>query len=487
MTVRTRFAPSPTGMLHLGSVRTALYNWLYARHSGGQYLLRVEDTDAARSTDESTKAIFDGFQWLGLVWDEAPVYQSQRTELYRDALQQLWQTNKAYPAFETEAELQAAREAAEADKRTYIYSGSSAALSREAAENRIMAGERFVWRLCVGTVGETRVRESLMSANGEVVTPNAEIGDFPLTRSGTHNEGGGAPLYNFCNVVDDHAQGVTHVVRGVEHLGNAARQALIYRAFGWEEPSFTHLPLILKGGKKMSKRDPDPLFTVSVAERERRGFLPEALLNYMALLGFSMPDDQEFASLDDLIRLFDLGRLSKSNANFDEDKFQHFNALWIRHLAQTDAAGLAQRLDSFMPPVWAEQPTDRRVALVQLVADRARLLTDFVPLLAHFADGAGDLRADEKAATLLTAEIAPHLQAVAGLLEATELYDALTLETAVKEWATTQGLKPKAYMMALRLALTGSSHSAGGVFDIAALLGREEAVTRLRRAEALIG
>ncbi len=499
-TVVTRFAPSPTGYLHLGGVRTALYNWLWARKNGGQYLLRVEDTDESRNMIEATQAIFDGFDWLGLGYDGEVVHQAQRRALYEEKLQELWNAGKIYPAFETEDELHAARAEAEAAKRTYVYNGSSVQLGRDEAEAKMQAGEPFLWRLIVNPIDITRIKETLMGSSslsgysdkdGNFTTTqfqenyidfqNNEIGDFPLTRMGNHNAPG-MPLYNFCNVVDDHDQGVTHIIRGAEHLSNAARQALLYRAFGWAEPTFTHLPLILKNGKKMSKRDSDPRFAVAVHERQAQGYLPETLLNYIALLGWSPGDDREFMSLDEMIELFTLDRLSKSNANFDEDKFLHFNGLWIRHL---DPIELAQRVAPFMDDAFPALPAERQQALVKLVVERAKLLTDFAELLAHFSHFDGDFK-DEKTAQLFTPETGTRLQQIAAILKAADDFTTSALEAMVKDWAATNSLKPKDYMMPLRLSLTGSSHSAGGVFEIAALLGREETLARLDKAIGFI-
>ena len=483
MTVRTRFAPSPTGMLHLGSVRTALYNYLWAKKNGGTYLLRVEDTDLDRSTEASTAQIFDGFQWLGLNWDEEPVYQSKRLDLYRAALDTLWKQGKIYPAFEAEEELQKAREAAEVAKQTYIYSGASAALPRDSALARMAAGETFVWRLRVPVDGYTEVHETLMGDGDITRFPNSDIGDFPLTRSGTMTVPG-MPLYNFCNVVDDHDQRVTHIIRGAEHLVNAAKQVLLYNAFGWDVPTFTHLPLILKNGKKMSKRDPDPLFTVSVAERRAQGYLPEALLNYMALLGWSISGDREFATLEEMTGLFGLDRLSKSNANFDEDKFQHFNAHYIRQLAPDD---LLNRVRPFLERAgWSLEnlPAGTLQQMVTLAADRARLLADFPTLLQHFF-AAPQAYEEGKAEQLFTPAAVTAFRDLQMQLNGAS-FDAAALEALVKAYMAEKGLKPKDVMMPLRLALTGGTHSPGSVFETMALLGPVATASRLDAAIAVV-
>lgn len=483
--IRTRFAPSPTGYLHLGSVRTALYCYLWAKKNGGDYLVRVEDTDLARSTDESTEQIFEGFKWLGLEPDAEPEYQSKRFGEYQKALIKLWEDDKIYPAFESEEELQAAREAAEADKRTYIYSGPSQSLSRDAGADRMLAGERFLWRLRVPSTGQTAVAETLQSDSGTVTFANAEIGDFPLTRMGS-SENPGMVLYNFCSVVDDHDQEITHVIRGVEHLVNTPKQVLLYQAFGWQPPTFTHLPLILKNGRKMSKRDKDtdPRFTVSVTERRDQGYLPEALLNYVALLGWGFSATEEFATLDQMVDLFDIHKLSKSNANFDEDKFLHFNAWYIRNLPCAD---IVERVKPFLrdagydldhaEPDWLSQ-------VIGLAIDKARLLTDFAPALKHFFVTPESY--DDKAATLFTPVVADIFRHVIALVRKADDFSAAALEATIKSYMHEAGLKPKDVMMPLRLALTGSSTSPGSIFETMALLGIGATVSRLESAIASI-
>lgn len=479
--VRTRFAPSPTGSLHLGGVRTALYNYLWAKKNGGEYLLRVEDTDLERSTAESTAQIMESFAWLGLQHDGEIVYQSQRLNHYREALESLWAAEKIYPAFESEAELQQARETAEAEKRTYIYSGASQYLGRAEASTKMDAGERFLWRLRVPMDGTTEVAETLQSDSGIVTFANNEIGDFPLTRMGTR-EAPGMVLYNFCNVVDDHAQQITHVIRGAEHLVNTPKQVLLYRAFGWEPPTFTHLPLIMKNGKKMSKRDKDtdPRATVSVTERRDAGYLPEAMLNFMALLGWSFSGTEEFASLPEMVQLFDVQKLSKSNANFDEDKFLHFNAWYIRHLPRDEIVARvlpflqqAGYVVDHLPAAWLAD-------VIGLAVDKAKLLTDFVPALKHFFETPQGY--DEKAATLFTSATASMLRDVLQVVGECTDTSAAGLEAAVKAYMAEKGLKPKDVMMPLRLALTGTSTSPGSIFETMALLGRPTTASRIDAA-----
>lgn len=486
--VRTRFAPSPTGMLHLGSVRTALYCYLWAKKNGGEYLLRIEDTDLARSTEASVNQIFEGFQWLGLdKWVEPVVYQSKRNALYESELQKLWAANKIYPAFETEDENAEARAKAEAAKRTYVYDGASAHLPRAEAQAKMDAGQRFLWRLRVNKNEQVTVQETLMSDNGTVTISNTELGDFPLTRMGTVAQPG-MPLYNFCNVVDDNDQKVTHIIRGVEHLGNAARQVLIYNAFGYAVPTFTHLPLIMRNGKKMSKRDPvDPRQSVSITDRRDHGYLPEAILNHIALCGWSLGETQEFATLDEMVQAFDIKDLVKSNANFDEDKLLHFNAHYIREMAKNNAPRLVALVKEFLNKAgiqYAGFEEAKFMRLVQIAAERARLLADFPELIGCFfqTPTSYDEAAAAKNFNPQTAGAFRDLNAP--LSSADFTHDAL--EAAVKSYAEAKGMKPKDLMPALRLALTGRASSPGSVFDTMELLGRVTTQARLDAAAAFI-
>ncbi|MGE3769867.1 MAG: glutamate--tRNA ligase [Bdellovibrionales bacterium] len=479
--VRTRFAPSPTGYLHLGSVRTAFYCWLHARHTGGKFLVRIEDTDAERSTEASGKEIIEGLEWLGITSDEPIVYQSQRVHLYKHALDALWSENKIYPAFETREELDAARAKAETEKRTYVYDGKYATLPRDEAEKRMRSGETFIWRLRVDATQTTVVHESLMSDHGTVEFANSEIGDFPLTRSGNHNAPGW-PLYNFCNVIDDNDQRITHVIRGVEHLGNTPRQVLIYNALGYPVPSFTHLPLIMRNGKKMSKRDTtDPKHSVSIHERRELGYVKEAIVNYLALLGWGFSETEEFATPLDMAKVFDVTRLTKSNASFDEDKFLHFNAWYIRHLPLHD---IVERTKPFLVKAGLSidaTPPAQLENIIGLAVERARLLADFPDLVRYFFETPTTYDADA-AAKNFKPETADMFFNIVDALVSLHDFSAGAIDEAIKKHLEEKGLKAKDVMPALRLALTGRGSSPGSVFDNMALLGRPTTVARLDAA-----
>ena len=330
MEIRTRFAPSPTGNLHLGGVRTALFNWLYARKYNGKFILRIEDTDIARSTKESTIGILESLKWLGIDWDEGPYFQSDRLDIYQEYLERLREGGMIYPAFENKEELELMRQKAIDEKRPLMYDRSALSLSADNIEQLMKKGAPFVWRFKVDK-GLTEIPELLM-ASGNYCINHETIEDFVITRPGTLHKPG-MPLYNFACAIDDALMQITHVIRGVEHLQNTAKQILLYKALDLPNPEFVHLPLILRGGKKMSKRDADlqDNFPVSVLERRNLGYLPEATLNYLALLGWT-PHNSEIFSLKQLKNEFGFERLSKANANFDEDKYLFLNSHYIKNM-----------------------------------------------------------------------------------------------------------------------------------------------------------
>ena len=353
MTVRTRFAPSPTGSLHLGGARTALFNWLFARKNNGTFILRIEDTDVERSTQESASGIIESLSWLGLNWDAGPFFQSDRLAIYNEHLAQLKNQGSIYPAFETKEELAALRERALLEKRNPVYDRAALALSKAQVDTLLASGKPFVWRFKVN-LGVTQVPELLM-ADGDYTVNHDTLGDFVITRPGTL-EHPGMPLYNFVCAVDDALMQISHVIRGVEHLPNTAKQIMLYQAFGYPLPQFVHLPLIMKNGKKMSKRDVDALgnFPVSILERREIGYLPAATLNHLALLGWTAADGEEILSLPRLQSDFALDRLSKSNANFDESKYAFLNAHYIKTLPEAELIALAQPFFSgCKPPIRA--------------------------------------------------------------------------------------------------------------------------------------
>ncbi|MFQ5583570.1 MAG: glutamate--tRNA ligase, partial [Calditrichia bacterium] len=317
--IRTRFAPSPTGFLHVGGARTALFNWIYARRHGGKFLLRVEDTDRVRSTPENTRKIFDDLIWLGINWDEEVIYQSTRSDIYRQYANLLLETDKAYRCFCTAETLAKKRHLAEQNKLPYLYDKTCRRLAPEVVSQNLRENKPFTLRLRVPE-GETAWRD-LIRENIRVA--NSEIDDFIILRSD------GTPIYQLAVVVDDHFMEITHVIRGDDHISNTPKQILLYNAFGWDIPLFGHIPLILGADKKrLSKRHG----ATSVGEFRERGYLADALKNYLVLLGWSPGDDREIMSMDEIIKRFSLENIQKKSAIFDEAKLQWFNALYIRNL-----------------------------------------------------------------------------------------------------------------------------------------------------------
>lgn len=481
--IRVRFAPSPTGFLHVGGARTALFNWLWARKNDGQFILRIEDTDQTRSTQESTDQILESFQWLGIEWDEGPFFQSERLDLYRAALDQLIREGKAYPAFETKEELDAKREEAMKAGREPVYDRAALSLSPEEIERKIAAGVPHVYRLKAPESGYTEVADTNMGGEGARFE-NAKIGDFIITRPGTPEEPGW-PLYNFCAAVDDHDMGITNVIRGVEHLGNAAKQILIMQALGCEPPTYTHLPLINKKGKKMSKRDADadPRFPVSVSGRRELGYLKEACLNFFCLLGWSHPEGEEIFPVDEAIKHFSLDRLQKSAAEFDEDKFLHQNAWYIRNLSAEKIYDLA------LPYVKAEFDVSSRSedwlrGIMTLAQERARLLSEFPAQLDFFFEPpqSYEAKAVKKA---FKGDAASILQELAQAFLALEDWTQEAIHDTLSGYAESKELGFGKVAQPCRIAVSGRMASPG-LTEVLYYTGREETAARLRRAAELI-
>jgi glutamyl-tRNA synthetase len=465
-TVVTRFAPSPTGYLHIGGARTALFNWLYARHTGGRMLLRIEDTDRERSTDAAITAILDGLKWLGLEGDEAPIFQFARMARHAEVAHELLARGHAYRCYATQAELEEMRELAAKEGRPPRYDGRWR--DRDPAE--APAGAPYVLRLKTPQEGETVIDDLVQ---GRVVFRNDVLDDFILLRSD------GTPTYMLAVVVDDHDMGVTHVIRGDDHLTNAARQSGIYRAMGWEVPSFSHIPLIHGAdGAKLSKRHG----ALGVDAYRALGYLPQALLNYLARLGWSHGDDEMF-SLTQAVEWFEISDVNKSAARFDFAKLENLNGLYMRatpddelwtafvaFLPYTEAGrALLARLDA---PLEAQI----RAAMAGL-KERAKTLVELLDNAAWIW-AARPLALDDKAAGLLDASGVAVLAALAPRFAALDSWSAETTEGVVRAYAEEKGLKLGKAAQPLRAALTGRSTSPG-IFDVLSVLGREESLARL--------
>jgi len=465
--VVTRFAPSPTGYLHIGGARTALFNWLYAKHNGGKMLLRIEDTDRERSTDAATAAILDGLTWLGLDWDGDAISQFERAPRHREVAEELVALGKAYYCYTTPEELEEMREKARAEGRPPRYDGRW----RDRDPSEAPAGVKPVVRIKAPQEGETLVRDAVQ---GDVRFPNKDLDDFIILRSD------GTPTYMHAVVVDDHDMGVTHIIRGDDHLTNAARQTVIYDAMGWDVPQMSHIPLIHGAdGAKLSKRHG----ALGVDAYRAMGYLPAALRNYLVRLGWSHGDD-EVMSTEQMIEWFDVKDINKGAARFDFQKLEAINGLYMR---ASDDKALYDALVAVLPEIEggkeiADALDDKRSA--QLLAampglkDRAKTLVELVDG-SKFIFATRPLDLDEKAASFLNEEGRAVLKSVLPDLEAAGEWTAEALDAVVRTHAEKTGLKLGKIAQPLRAALTGRATSPG-VFDVLFVLGREESLGRIR-------
>jgi glutamyl-tRNA synthetase len=463
----TRFAPSPTGYLHIGGARTALFNWLYARAKGGKMLLRIEDTDRARSTEGAILAILDGLRWLELDWDGEPVYQLTRAERHREIAEQLLEQGQAYRCYASPDELQAMRERARAEGRAPGYDGTWRDRDPSEAPTGIEPAIRFKAPREGDTVIEDRVQ-------GRVVFANKELDDLIILRSD------GTPTYNLSVVVDDHDMGITHVIRGDDHLTNAARQTQIFKALGWNTPVYAHVPLIHgPDGAKLSKRHG----ALGVEAYRTMGYLPAALRNYLVRLGWSH-GDAEIMSTEEMIRWFDLDAIGRSAARFDFAKLENLNGHYLRG---TPDAELVRRLKALLTelPDGATLETtigkDGWAKLERAMPGLKERATTLVELLdnAAFLFAARPLRLDEQAEKLLDASARDMLGALLPRLEVIDSWTHSGIEKAVRNFSDASGLKLGKVAQPLRAALTGRSISAG-IFDVLEVLGREESLARIR-------
>ncbi|HST93641.1 MAG TPA: glutamate--tRNA ligase [Microvirga sp.] len=467
MTVVTRFAPSPTGFLHIGGGRTALFNWLFARRHGGKMLLRIEDTDRERSTDAAIAAILDGLQWLGLEWDGDVVYQFSRAPRHREIAESLLASGRAYYCYATQQELEEMREAARREGRPLRYDGRW----RDRDPSEAPEGVKPVIRLKAPTEGETVVEDEVQ---GRVVWQNKDLDDLVLLRSD------GTPTYMLAVVVDDHDMDVTHVVRGDDHLTNAARQTQIYQALGWDVPKMAHIPLIHgPDGAKLSKRHG----ALGVEAYRSMGYLPEALRNYLVRLGWSH-GDQEIFSTQEMIDAFDLASIGRSPARFDFAKLENLNGHYMR---QADDERLVQALEDLLPELDHDEHhlgrtltpalRNKLVAAMPGLKERAKTLVELLDS-AYYLYAKRPLRLDDKAAGLL-ADGRSRLAGLPAKLEAVADWSAAGVEVVVREHAEAIGAKLGQVAQPLRAALTGRATSPG-LFDVMAVLGKDETLLRLR-------
>jgi len=477
--VRVRFAPSPTGHLHIGGARTAIYNWAFARHHGGSFVLRIDDTDLERSTEENTAAILRSLRWLGLDWDEGPdaggefgpYFQTQRADTYEPALERMKERGHAYPCFCSPETLEAKRETARAKGGFSGYDRTCRGIDGADAAARIESGDPHVWRVAVPDDRGDIVIDDLI--RGETRFPADAMDDFILVRTD------GSATYNFATVVDDWTMGMTHIIRGDDHLSNTPRQVVVYEALEAPVPAFAHMSLIFGAdGKRLSKRHG----ATSVESYAEEGILPEALLNYLALLGWSIDGETTLFDRETLVREFDLARVSTSPAVWDPEKLEWMNGAYIRALPAEDfvaliverliGQGLTDSADVEARPEWYAR-------LVPLISERVRRLDEIVPKVAFlFAEPTIDDSAREK---VLSAEGASEaLTAASEALGSTE-FTTEAIEAALRTVAETTGVKPKTAFQAVRVAVTGTTVSPP-LFESLELLGKERTLARIDAA-----
>lgn len=458
--VVARFAPSPTGYLHIGGARTALFNWLLARGSGGRFLLRIEDTDVERSSQEMTQAILDSMHWLGLDYDQEPYYQSKRFEIYKEYIQKLVRTGHAYYCRCTPEDVEEMREKARALGQKPKYSGKC----REAG---LQPGPDTVIRLKAPQVGQTVYQDQV---KGSIAVDNTQLDDLVLERMDN------TPTYNLAVVADDVEMGITHVLRGDDHINNTPRQLLIYQALDVTPPFFGHVPMILgPDKKKLSKRHG----ALSVMAYKEMGYLPEALVNYLVRLGWSYKDEEIF-NLEDLLQKFSLDNLGASACVFDTEKLKWLNSHYIKESSPVRLAVILQEhLDASLP-VPAQAYLENIIPLLQ---PRASTMQEMAEMAHFFLVPDQELEMDQKAVDkFLTPEAREYLREIAEILAGMEEFDQENLEQAMKVYIEEKNIKFKAIAQPLRVALTGKTASPG-IFETMQVLGRESCVNRLRRVQ----
>ncbi|MGB6537218.1 MAG: glutamate--tRNA ligase [Xanthobacteraceae bacterium] len=469
MTVVTRFAPSPTGFLHIGGARTALFNWLYARGRGGKMLLRIEDTDRERSTQAAIDAILDGLSWLGIAWDGDPIFQFTRSARHREVVEQLLASGHAYRCYASPQELAQMREAARGEGRSKLYDGRW----RDRDPGQAPPGVKPAIRLKAPLAGETVIDDQVQ---GRVVWQNENLDDLVLLRSD------GTPTYMLAVVVDDHDMGVTHIIRGDDHLTNAARQKHIYDALGWPVPVMAHIPLIHgPDGSKLSKRHG----ALGVDAYRAMGYLPAALRNYLVRLGWSH-GDQEIFSTQEMIAAFDLPQIGRAPARFDLARLENLNGHYMRHSADAD---LLAAIEALLPHLadgasLAAKLTphlrQQFLAAMPSLKERSKTLLDLIDS-ANFLFAERPLALDQKASALLDAPAKALLHEFARMLAAAEPWSKEATEQAIRTFAEQRGMKLGAVAQPLRAALTGRSTSPG-IFDVLAVLGKDESLARIADA-----
>ena len=480
--IRTRFAPSPTGFMHLGGLRTALYDYLFTRKHNGVFVLRIEDTDQDRFVPGATEVIYDTLRSCGMHWDEgpdiggpySPYVQSERKDTYLPHAKTLIDSGDAYYCFCTHEELAQRRAAVEAKGETWKYDKHCLHLTPEEVQQKLQAGTPYVVRQNVPLTGQSGFDDLVY---GTITVDNSTLDDMVLIKAD------GMPTYNFANVVDDHLMRITHVMRGMEYLSSTPRYNLLYRALGWEVPTYIHLPTVMRDAhNKLSKRDGDAFYSDFID----KGYLTEALINYLALVGWSPGNDREFFTMDELIEAFDVKGLSKSPAIFDIEKLTWFNAAYIRQM--TPEAYLEKVTPWFDQVLEGRGMDYKRLAeLMQTRTEVFNQVPDMVRFLAEMPEYDISLYTHKKMKT--SADTAPEaLRFAQGVLTGIADWTESNIHEALMGAIAQAGLKNGAILWPLRIALSGLQSTPGGAVEIAALLGREETMARLEKAlEKLAG
>lgn len=481
--VRVRFAPSPTGYLHIGGARTALFNWLFARKMGGKLILRIEDTDVARLKEDSVSQILTSLKWLGINWDEGPevggdygpYYQSERFDIYRKYCQQLVDEGKAYYCFCTPEELEAQREKQRQAKQPFRYARTCRDLTPEEVKARIDAGASYSVRLKIPAEGSVVVHDLI---HGDVTFNMDQYDDFVIMKSN------GIPTYNFAVVIDDHLMGMTHVMRAEEHLSNTPKQLLVYQAFGWEPPKFGHMSMILAPDRsKLSKRHG----ATSVEEFRSQGFVAEAIVNYLTLLGWGPGDEREIFSLQDTVELFELEQMSKKAAIYDTKKLTWMNGQYLSELPLEKILPEVKPFfvkDGYVDEAWFAENEEYFAKLVDTVRVRVKTLQEIADASDYFFKDVESY--DEKGvAKHFKPETVALLEECIAAIEADDVYSLETTEAAYNKIAADNNLALGKVIHPTRLALTGRTVSPG-MFDVMVLLGKEKTLARLHKAVEFI-
>lgn len=464
----TRFAPSPTGFLHIGGARTALFNWLYAKHTNGKMLLRIEDTDKQRSTKAAIDAIIAGLNWLGITADEEPIFQSERENRHREIAQQLVEKGQAYYCYGNPEELP---ESKENNSKATNFSQPHDRRWRDSTETP-PSGVKPAVRIKTPTEGFITLHDKVL---GEIKFPYADLEDFVLLRSD------GTPTYMLAVVVDDHDMGVTHIVRGDDHLTNAAKQMILYNAMGWEIPTMAHIPLILgEDGAKLSKRHG----ALGVTEYQKMGYLPEALKNYLVRLGWSHGDD-EIMSTEQLIKWFEIEDINKSASRFDFKKLDAINSHYLKNMADDEllqeVLALLQIVDngSIIKDNLTETNISKLLTAMPALKERAKNLLDIIDS-AEFIFQQQEVTLTEKAKEMLQTFDKKIFQDLAELFSEVQQWDKANLEVVIKSYLEQQNLKLGKVGPFMRIALTGDSNSIG-LYDLLSILGKDEVIARLKK------